>query len=105
MELDIVNEETSKNVRDSIQDRIGADIFTLQIADSILDRFYKNRNETYSPEDFKFPEDSNSLKNFRKGYSEQEFKQDRDKIIDIFVEYGIIEKLAFGKYLFSKNRN
>ena len=52
VELDIIDEETSKNIRDSITDRVGVDIFTLEIADSVLERFYKNQNETYSPEDF-----------------------------------------------------
>ncbi len=102
VELDIIDEETSRKIRDSIADRVGIDVFTLDIADSILERFYKNQNEKYSPEDFKFPE---SLKTFRKGYSEQEFKQDRNKIIDIFVEYGIIEKLASRKYVFTKKSN
>ena len=97
VELDILDEETSRNIRDSIADRVGVDVFTLEIADSILERFYKNQNEPYRSDDFKFPE---SLKNFRKGYSEEVFKQDRNKIIEVLVEYKIIEKHISGKYAF-----
>ena len=97
VELDIIDEQTSKNLRDSIVKRVGADIFTLQIADHILERFYKNQNVYYDSEDFCFPE---SLKKFRSGYSEEEFKQDRNEIIDILVEYNIIEKDVSGKYTF-----
>ena len=96
--IEIIDRNIFLELRDSIINEVGQDKYTLQIGDTILDSFYKNQNKHYSLEDFKFPEYLNFRK--RKSRSLLEFRNDRNKIIDIFVRYNIIKKDKSGKYYF-----
>lgn len=102
VQLYIIDEKTSEEIRNSIIEKVGADMFTLQVADSVLKKFCENRNQFYSSKDFEF---SDGLKLHKKGYTIKEFRNDLDSIMNILHQYNIIKKDNSGYYKFNVERN
>lgn len=105
VELDLLNKDTVENIRNDIIEQIGSDRFTLQLADGILSKFFKDKNRRYRINDFESKKSFKSLQYFRKFfaskydrktrnevYTEKEYKNDIGKTIRILMKNQVIKK-------------